>query len=91
MLLTGALKIVVGAILTTVNPVIGGLYTFFFATAIGKQVTKAMLTTLLLGALVWGLHRIGLSVIFFAGAALTAYIPVLLLLIGLWYLVTKVL
>ena len=91
MLLTGALKIVVGALLTTVNPIIGGLYTFFFATAIGKQVTKAMLTTLILGALVWGLQRIGLGVISFAGAALTAYVPVLLLLIGLWYLVTKIL
>lgn len=91
MLLTGALKIVVGAILTTVNPIIGGLYTFFFATAIGKQITKAMLTTLLLGVLVWGLQRIGLGVISFTGIALTAYIPVLLLLVGLWYLVTKIL
>ena len=90
MLLTGALKIVVGAILTTVNPIIGGLYTFFFATAIGKQITKAMLTTLILGGLVWGLQRIGLGIISFAGAALTAYIPVLILLVALWYLVMKI-
>lgn len=90
LLLTGALKLVVGAVLSSVNPIIGGLYTFFFATAIGKQITKAMLTTALLTALVWGLRHIGLGVISFAGAALSAYIPVLLLLVVLWYLVMKV-
>ena len=33
LLLTGVLKILVGAVLSTVNPIIGGLYTFFFATS----------------------------------------------------------
>lgn len=89
LLLTSLLKPLVGAILSTVNPIIGGLYTFFFATAIGGQVLKAMLTTLILSALVWGLQHIGLGVISFAGSALAVYLPVLLLLIGLWYLITK--
>ena len=83
MLLTGALKLVVGAVISSVNPIIGGLYSFFFATIIGKQITKAMLPTLILAALVIGLHYIGLGVITFAGVALSAYIPVLLLLIDL--------
>lgn len=87
LLLTGALKIVVGALLATVNPIIGGLYTFFFANVIGKQVTKAVLTTVILSALVIGLQYIGLGVISIAAAALTAYIPVLILLAVLWYLV----
>ena len=87
MLLTGALKIVVGAVLTTVNPIIGGLYTFFFATVIGKQITKAVLTTALLTALVFGLQYIGMGVISIASAALTAYIPVMILLVVLWYIV----
>ena len=90
LLLTGALKLLVGAILSTVNPIIGGLYTFFFATAIGKRLSKAMLTTLLLGLLVWGLGQVGLGVISFASAALITYVPVLILLIALWYLVIKV-
>ena len=90
LLLTSLLKPLVGAILTTVNPIIGGLYTFFFSTAIGGQILKAMLTTAILAALVWGLHTIGLSVISFAGSALAVYLPVLLLLIGLWYLVIKI-
>ena len=90
MLLTGALKILVGAVLTTVNPIIGGLYTFFFATIIGKQVTKAVLTTAILCGLVFGLQYIGLSSISIALAALTAYIPFLLILVVLWYIVYRV-
>lgn len=90
LLLTGALKIVVGAVLSTVNPLIGGLYTFFFATVIGKQITKAVLTTVLLTALVIGLQYIGLGVISIASAALTAYIPVMILLVVLWYIVIRV-
>lgn len=90
MLLTGALKILVGAILTTVNPIIGGLYTFFFATIVGKQITKAVLTTVILTGLVLGLQHIGLGVISIASAALTAYIPVMILLIVLWYIVIRI-
>lgn len=90
LLLTGALKILVGAVLTTVNPIVGGLYTFFFATVIGKQITKAMLTTLILSALVYLMNYLGCSVISFASAALIAYIPFVLALIVIWYIVYKV-
>lgn len=87
MLLTGALKVVVGALLTTVNPIIGGLYTFFFATIIGKQVTKAILTTAILSGLVFLMNHLGCTVISVASAALMAYIPFVLILIVLWYIV----
>ena len=90
LLLTGALKIIVGALLTTVNPIIGGLYTFFFATMIGKQLTKAVLTTALLSALIIALQYAGVSVISIASAALVAYIPFLIILIVLWYIVTRI-
>ena len=89
LLLTGVLKILVGAVLSTVNPIIGGLYTFFFATIIGKQVTRAVLTTAILVALVFGLQYIGMSVICIASAALAAYIPFLVLLVILWYIVFR--
>ena len=89
LLLTGVLKILVGAVLSTVNPIIGGLYTFFFATIIGKQVTRSVLTTAILAALVFGLQYIGMSVICIASAALAAYIPFLVLLIILWYIVFR--
>ena len=91
MLLTGALKFLVGLVLTTVNPLIAALYTFFFANVIGKQVTKAILTTAILTALVWVLREMGVVAISIASAALAAYIPLIILLALLWYLVGKLL
>ena len=89
LLLTGALKILVGALLTTVNPIIGGLYTFFFATVIGKQISKATLTTVILAGLIIALKYAGVTMISIAGAAMIAYIPILVALIILWYIVCK--
>ena len=90
LLLTGALKVVVGAVLTTVNPIIGGLYTFFFATIIGKQITRSVLTTAILAGLIYGLSYLGVTAISIASAALLAYIPFGILLIVLWYIVYKI-
>ncbi len=89
LLLTGALKILVGAALITVNPIIGALYTFFFATMVGKQITKAVLTTLLLSLLVLGLNYLDCNIISIATGALVAYIPFVVVLIILWFIVGK--
>lgn len=91
MLLTGALKILVGALLSTVNPLIAALYTFFFANFVGKQITKAVLTTALLSLLIAALNHIGCAAVFIASAALIAYIPFLILLVAIWYVVYKLL
>lgn len=89
MLLTGALKIPIGIILSTVNPLIAALYTFFFANVIGKQITRAVLTTALLTGLLQLLHYVGASVISIASAALIAYIPFILILVVLWFIVCR--
>ena len=90
LMLTGALKILVGTILSAaVNPLVGALYTFFFANIVGKQVTKAVLTTAILAGLVYLLNYLGVVVISIASAALLTYIPFLILVIALWYLVNK--
>ncbi len=91
MLLTGALKFLVGLVLTTVNPLVAALYTFFFANVVGKQITKAILTTGILAGLIWVLQKIGVMSIAIASAALAAYIPLIILLLLLWYLVGKLL
>ena len=85
MLLTGALKFLVGLALTTVNPIIAALYTFFFATIVGKQITKAMVTTAILAGIVFTLEYFGLAVISIAAAALVAYIPLVVVLLLIWY------
>ncbi len=91
MLLTGALKFLVGLVLTSVNPLIAALYTFFFANAVGKQVTKAMLTTAILVGLVLILQKMGIAAISIASAALAAYIPLILVVLVLWYIIGKLL
>ena len=91
MLLTGALKFLVGLVLTTVNPLIAALYTFFFANVLGKQITKAILTTAIIGGLVFVLQKMGVVAISIASAALAAYIPLIILLVVLWYVVGKLL
>lgn len=89
MLCTGALKIVIGTLLSISNPIIGGLYTFFFATVVGKQISKAVLTTVILTAIVFALNYFGCISVFIAASALIAYIPFVILLVVLWYLVGK--
>lgn len=91
LLLVGALKIVVGAVLSTVNPLIGAFYTFFFATLVGKSLTKAIITTAILSALLVALNYIGCTAISIASAALIAYIPLLVVLLLVWYLVSHTL
>lgn len=91
LLFVGALKIVVGAILATVNPLIGAFYTFFFATVVGKALSKAVLTTAILAAIIVAMNYIGVSVVSIASEALIAYIPFLIILVVIWYVVGKVL
>lgn len=90
-LLLGALKLVVGAVLTTINPLIAVLYTFFFASVLGKHVSKALLTTALAALLVAGLDYLGISAIYIGAAALSAYIPLVLILLVLWFVIGKLL
>ncbi len=87
MLAVGALKFLVGAAIATVNPIIGALYTFFFANVVGRQLTKAVLTTALLSVLVYAMNYFGVTAISIAAAALTAYIPFLVILAVAWYIV----
>lgn len=91
LVLVGALKLIVGAILSTVHPVIGAFYTFFFSTLVGKAITRALLTAAILSGIVYALEYIGCTVISIASAALIAYIPLLIVLALIWYLVNKIL
>ena len=91
MLLVGALKGLVGAAMATVNPLIAFLYTFFFANMVGKMLTRAMLTTVLLTGLVYAINRLGIAAVLISTAALVGYIPLLILLLVLWFVLGKLL
>ena len=91
MLLTGALKLLVGLVLTTVNPLIAAFYTFFFANVVGRKITQAVLTTGLLSGAVVMLEKLQITSLSLEPGALVAYVPFLLILILVWYLVNKLL
>ena len=91
LLLLGFLKVILGLVLTVVNPLIGAIYAFFFSSKLGCQLRRAVITTLLLSVLVVILHEIGYSVISVSVSALSAYIPLILILLGLWYVLGHIL
>ena len=91
LLLVGGLKIVVGAVLATVNPLIGAFYTFFFATVVGKALSKAILTTAILSGIICAMNYFGISTVSIASEALIAYIPFLIILVVIWYVVSRLL
>ncbi len=91
MLSVGMFKFIIGAAIAAVNPIIGALYTFFFASLVGKQISKAVLTTALLSLLIWGLNYLGITTISIALAALIAYLPFLIILTAVWYVTNRIL
>jgi len=89
MILTGALKFLIGAVISTANPLLGAMYTFFFANVVGKQITKAVLTTALLAGLVWLMNYLGCGVISIASGAMVIYLPYIIVLVAAWYFISN--
>ena len=85
-LLAGLVGALLGLLLVVVNPILGFLFHFFFASGLGKQISKAMLTTSLLTIVAATLTHYGYGVISISAAALLSYIPLLLILIALWWI-----
>lgn len=90
LLTLGLLKFLLGVVLTIANPVIGAIYAFFFSNHIGKQISKAVMTTTVLTVLVIALQHFGITGISIAAGVLLSYLPLVLVLLVLWYLVAHV-
>lgn len=86
-LLAGILGVILGLVLTVVNPIFGMLYAFFFSNKLGKQISKAMLTTAVLCALVAVFGVFEYNIICISASALVSYVPLLAVLVLLWYLI----
>ena len=86
MMAVGSLKFLVGILLTAVSPLIAVLYTFFFASVVGKALSKAVLTTAILAGVVYLLNYLGIFAVFIGAAVLVAYIPLLVVLLILWWI-----
>ena len=87
MLLLGFLNAVLGLILTISNPFVGAVYYFFFSNIVGKQLTKAVFTSGILCVILFFMDQAGYSFIHISMTALTAYVPVALISLVLWYLI----
>lgn len=85
-LLVGLLKLVLGVFLTVVNPIIGGIYTFFFSNLVGRQVTKSVLSTAILCGVFYAMDHFNFLVIQISPEALPAYLPLLPGFLIIWYL-----
>ena len=91
LILLGAMKVLVGAALAFLDPIVAALYTFFFSNFIGRSLAKAMVSTALLTGVIVLLDVLDISVVLIAASALTAYIPLLLIVVVLWYIIGRIL
>lgn len=86
MLLLGVLNVLLGLVLTAINPIFGGIYAFFFSNALGKQLTKAVFSTALLCALFLLIEHFGFLFISISETSLIGYLPAVGVVLILWYL-----
>ena len=90
-LVLGIVKIILGLMITVTNPILGGIYAFFFSNIVGKQISKAFVTTVLLTVLVYVIEHFGYMAIAIASAVLPVYLPLILAFLVLWYLLGHIL
>ena len=91
MLLIGIVNLFLGAVLTIVDPIMGAIYTFFFSTIVGKQLTKAVVTALILCTVFFLMNYFGYTIILLNHEALLSYIPFGFVMLILWYLIGHIL
>jgi len=87
LLLMGILNFLLGLLLAVFDPILGGIYTFFFSTIVGKQLTKAVVTSCILCAVFFLLGHFGYTLICVTEGALLTYIPIGLAMLILWFLI----
>ena len=91
LVLLGSLKLLTGIALAFLDPSIAALYTFFFSNYLGRQLARALVSTALLTAIVAILNYMGMASFLIDASSLTGYLPVLSIMLALWYLVGHVL
>ena len=91
MLLIGLANLVLGAVLAVVDPIMGAIYTFFFSTIVGKQLSKAVITTIVLCIVFFLMNYFGYTIILLNQSALLSYIPFGFVMLVLWYLIGHIL
>lgn len=86
LLCLGLLNVLLGLVLAVVNPILGGIYAFFFSNMIGKEITKSVFTTVLLCVFFFVLESLGFVALDISQSSLITYLPFTCLTMVLWYL-----
>ncbi len=84
---SGVISLMLGLVIAVTSPFLGAMYTFFFSNIVGKQISKAIFTGGVICGILWLMEHFGLVVILITPAALLTYIPLALILVGLWFLI----
>lgn len=87
----GALSFLVGLLLSASNPILGGLCSFLFYNLVGRQLTRAACSTVILAGLVYALERLEITVVSVSQSSLRSLSPLLLILLVLWYIIGHIL
>ncbi|MBQ2927603.1 MAG: hypothetical protein IJD98_03415 [Oscillospiraceae bacterium] len=91
MLLSGVVNLILGLVIAVTNPFLGAMYTFFFSSVIGKQLSKAIFSSAILCGVFYLMDFFGYTVVCITAASLYTYLPLGLILLVLWYLIGHVL
>lgn len=91
MMFLGFLNAILGLVLTITNPLIGAAYTFFFSNIVGKQFTKAFFTAGILSVIIYLMSAFDYNFVNISMASLTAYIPISIVALILWFLIGRLL
>lgn len=84
MFLLGILKFLLGLFLAVANPLLGGIYAFFFANKLGKNISRAIGSTTALTILVLLVQRLGFCSLSVGPSELIGYIPFCICILVLW-------
>lgn len=87
LLASGVVSLILGLVIAITSPFLGAMYSFFFSNIVGKQISKAIFTSGVICGILWLMEHFGLVVILITPAALLTYIPLALILLGLWFLI----
>lgn len=91
MMFLGFLNAILGLVLTITNPLIGAAYTFFFSNIVGKQFTKAFFTAGILSIIIYLMSAFNYNFVNISMASLTAYVPISIVALILWFLIGRLL
>lgn len=87
----GFLNLILGITFTVLDPLFGALYSFFFSNLVGKQLSKAIFTTVILCIVIALLSAFGYTVIQISPAAILSCLPMAVVMLLLWYLIGHIL